>query len=1134
MGEVVSVSSPESAVLDVVFLHGLDGDARKSWTRKDPSSFWPGWLAEDFAGVAVWSVDYEAWSTGWRGHAMPMQDRAVNLMAQLQNRGIGRRPLCFITHSMGGLLAKEILLHAADGYTDYAEFAKAARGVVFLGTPHTGSSLTAVVNALGVVYRPTAALKNLQRNSAHLRQLNDRYRDWAATSEIRNLVFFETSRTKGVRVVDASSANPGLAGIRPIPVDADHTTICKPVDRDSLVYGQVKRFITEIVRPLVGHAPVPDTAGTTSLESDGRTAPGPEDLAEVAINEGRDRSLACDLPAAVEQYEAAVSLAVTASNSQLEVRARTHAARGLIEVLAHSQDRNKREWVAKRERVDEHLVVSEQLGANAADLAVERALASNLDGDPGKTIQLARRALELAGQEGNEQHKVTALVVLLAGYRAGGAPLQAAYLADAVAAVMQTCSDNDSRVVLGASWLRTKYVTRLSTVDDIAEFRQVVLKALENTTSVHRIGMAVDEVTNEFIHEGLLTEAMSLGGLRYKLAEIIGSPTTLCNLALMLAELAAAADDPFAAHQYLDLSNGWAEEVRALPSEHPERSGWETLRALVYQSSGNTLLRLANSSGGDTPATEGLRKAALMLEHGIKFATEQRHRLQGNPDDYLADIRWSLGRARFDLNLLTEATSLFRQVRTAPAMRFPRFAAEVGMPAWLGEAHSLLRAGRSEEASRTVCELLADGRAAGPTRQQAEDLTAYLENTVLPSARWLASPAAKEIASSARSQGLRSTVAEQFAPLAAWWRDWKGDDGDRSPQSGLFDFWGRGGFTRVAAALRAKPHAAIAVDARTLDEIRNWTRVLCPLFDTVVVKWKGELNGEMVMIPQRADYGGPGAFGGHGYYIAMGGLVLGEDWVPATSWANLVPPAVSRLLATEALPLVAAGRLVLLPAPLVGCTQTTVGWTDHLLLELLGGVVNVANDSTRNSPDRPNGQRVLDLVRHSLPYMADISLKDLASVLDETDEWVKPLRTLLLQSLSSDALKVENWQAISVLENDFYEACQQLRSRLEGVGRTGGWHIANTTAAVSAVSINDQNPGHEPITEILRSITHQQRELAPWIPYWRLQDMGGHLDWSHPIDNPSRSSPDHRFSSISHAWLRPGTAGWRIPTVRDL
>ena len=41
----------------------------------------------------------------------------------------------------------------------------------------------------------------------------------------------------------------------------------------------------------------------------------------------------------------------------------------------------------------------------------------------------------------------------------------------------------------------------------------------------------------------------------------------------------------------------------------------------------------------------------------------------------------------------------------------------------------------------------------------------------------------------------------------------------------------------------------------------------CPLFDTVVVKWKGELGAGLVMTPLHVQYGGEGAFGGHGYNV---------------------------------------------------------------------------------------------------------------------------------------------------------------------------------------------------------------------------------------------------------------------------
>lgn len=145
MSEVLEVRVPESAVLDVVFLHGLNADVRQTRMREKPSPFWPEWLAEDLDGVAVRSAGYDPWSSNWRGRTMPMQDRAVSLLSQLQNLGIGQRPLCFVTHSMGGLLAKEILLHAAGGiHRPHPAFATVARGVVFLRAPNSGSAMPRV------------------------------------------------------------------------------------------------------------------------------------------------------------------------------------------------------------------------------------------------------------------------------------------------------------------------------------------------------------------------------------------------------------------------------------------------------------------------------------------------------------------------------------------------------------------------------------------------------------------------------------------------------------------------------------------------------------------------------------------------------------------------------------------------------------------------------------------------------------------------------------------------------------------------------------------------------------------------------------------------------------------------------
>jgi hypothetical protein len=44
-------------VLDVVLMHGLDGDALKTWHPSDkPDCFWPKWLGDELPNVGIWSV----------------------------------------------------------------------------------------------------------------------------------------------------------------------------------------------------------------------------------------------------------------------------------------------------------------------------------------------------------------------------------------------------------------------------------------------------------------------------------------------------------------------------------------------------------------------------------------------------------------------------------------------------------------------------------------------------------------------------------------------------------------------------------------------------------------------------------------------------------------------------------------------------------------------------------------------------------------------------------------------------------------------------------------------------------------------------------------------------------------------
>lgn len=106
--------APSNAVVELVFVHGLGGGSRKSWSltsRED--HFWPkSWLPEDpdFQNVRIHSFGYRSAKTEVATTIAAIPEFAASLLAALHDTPAIRQSqnaIVLVGHSMGGLVIKK-------------------------------------------------------------------------------------------------------------------------------------------------------------------------------------------------------------------------------------------------------------------------------------------------------------------------------------------------------------------------------------------------------------------------------------------------------------------------------------------------------------------------------------------------------------------------------------------------------------------------------------------------------------------------------------------------------------------------------------------------------------------------------------------------------------------------------------------------------------------------------------------------------------------------------------------------------------------------------------------------------------------------------------------------------------------
>lgn len=277
------IANTENAdrVADIVFVHGLGGKSHGTWRHED-GFFWPEELGSARPDCGIWTVGYPAGFTSLGERGMSIEKRGGNLANQLTLKGIGQRPVIFITHSMGGLVVKSLIVDSlATKDQRHIELAESVRGIAFCGTPHRGADIAAAGVALqryfatGLAALLTGRLgwllggflsmrlglqhhvQQMATNAEPLDHLHDKFLAWHQDQPVLVESYAEHRPlckgpiSLGV-VVKRGSANPGI-GLPPYDVDADHLSLVKPptpphVIHD-IVFGGVLRFIDDALKP---------------------------------------------------------------------------------------------------------------------------------------------------------------------------------------------------------------------------------------------------------------------------------------------------------------------------------------------------------------------------------------------------------------------------------------------------------------------------------------------------------------------------------------------------------------------------------------------------------------------------------------------------------------------------------------------------------------------------------------------------------------------------------------------------------------------------------------------------------------------------------------------------------------------
>ncbi|KAF2261549.1 hypothetical protein CC78DRAFT_347471 [Lojkania enalia] len=243
------------AVVDLIFVHGLNGGSQSTWTKNgDMSLFWPQeWLPRDeaFQDVRIHTFGYASGLS--RESVLNVPDFARSLLGSIHDSpNIPRtkdNPMILIGHSMGGLVVKKafILGHQIG---EFESVVRRVFAIFFLATPHQGAGLADTLTrllALAPGSRPF--VHDLSPESPVLQSINEEFPRYCSSLQLFS--FFENKPMKlgmgSNLIVEKHCAVMNYPNERRTYLNANHRDVARFSFRNDPSYMTIRNALATTV-----------------------------------------------------------------------------------------------------------------------------------------------------------------------------------------------------------------------------------------------------------------------------------------------------------------------------------------------------------------------------------------------------------------------------------------------------------------------------------------------------------------------------------------------------------------------------------------------------------------------------------------------------------------------------------------------------------------------------------------------------------------------------------------------------------------------------------------------------------------------------------------------------------------------